>query len=78
MTTNGKSYTTSKKIFTLAEDFSSGMMINGYVEFEGIFIGDLIEEFKKECNIGKIGNIELIKNFISFLEKNTAYTSKAE
>lgn len=76
---NDKSYLTSKKIYSLDDEFPSGMMINGYVDFEGIFIGDLIEEFKKECDFKKIGNIELIKNeFIRFLEKNTPYTSKED
>ena len=78
-TPDNKSYITSKKIFNLANNYPAGMMINGYVDFEGIFIGDLIEEFKKVHDFKKIGNIEEIKNrFIEFLEKNTPYTSKKE
>lgn len=78
-TPSDKSYTNSEKIFNLAEDFPAAMMINGYADFEGIFIGDLIGEFKKENNFKNIGNIEEIKNrFVKFLEENTCYTSKDE
>lgn len=78
-TPSDKSYTNSEKIFNLAEDFPAAMMINGYADFEGIFIGDLIGEFKKENNFKNIGNIEEIKNrFVKFLEENTYYTSKDE
>ena len=78
-TPNDKSYTTSKKIFNLDKDFPVTIMINGHVDFEGVFIGDLIGEFKKENDFKEIGDIEKIKNrFIEFLEKNTKYTSKEE
>lgn len=78
-TPDNKSYPASKKIFNLANNYPAGMMINGYVDFEGIFVGDLIEEFKKVHDFKKIGNIEKIKNrFIEFLEKNTSYTSKMD
>lgn len=76
---NNKSYTTSRKIFNLDTEFPASMMINGYVDFEGVFIGDLIGEFKKKNDFKEIGDIEEIKNeFIKFLERNTSHTSKEE
>ena len=67
-TPEGKKYEGMQKIYKLSDIHPAKMMINGNMEFEGIPIETIINEFVKKTDFNKLKNIEDIKNrFIEFL-----------
>lgn len=78
-TPEGKKYDGMQKIFKLSDIHPAQMMINGNMEFEGIPMETIINEFVKKTKFEKLKNIEDIKNeFIKFLEDYTPKSSTDE
>lgn len=68
-----KSYIGVKKIFEIKKNKPLGIMINGFMDFEGVPLETLISEFKEK--LGKTNNPKKIKEeFILFLSNSTPYT----
>lgn len=73
---NEKTYAGVQKIFKISDTFSGGIMINGNVDFEGIPLKSLINEFSKSYDFDSMESIVKIKDvFIDFLALKTNSTN---
>lgn len=78
-TPEGKKYEGVQKIFRLSDIHPAQMMINGCMEFEGIPMETIINEFVKKTKFKKLKTIEDIKNeFLNFLATYTPESSGDE
>lgn len=78
-TPEGKKYEGMQKIFKLSDVHPAQIMINGCMEFEGIPMETIINEFVKKTKLKELKNIEDIKNeFLNFLAKYTPKSSGDE
>ena len=76
---DGKTYNGIEKIIPLSKRHSSGIMINGNLEFENTPVNVLLKEYRENIDFKKIDTICEMKNRLpDYLAKNTKATTKED